>query len=320
MEELKKYIKDILGVDVIINPILPKSIGDLPFFISSNYNLFQIKLFGHDLLLVQVKKEFTAGMLRKHLDIIRYGKKIPAVAIINQIEPYNRLRLIEKKVPFIITGKQMYLPDLLIDLKEGGIRPTEKNETMPPAAQFLLLYHLQVATLEGINLKGIADKLLYQPMTITRAAYYLLNKGFCEIQGTKEKLLHFGLNKKELWEKAEPLMTTPVKKTIYYTGWVSDNNLRKANITALAHFTDLNPSAVEYYALKPGYIQHIDGANLKNFGQLEGNICIEEWKYNPAMLSKQDYVDPLSLYLCLRDNKDERIQAALEQIIKNIVW
>jgi len=244
------------------------------------------------------------------------------VAVIPPVESYKRLRLIEKKVPFIIPGKQMYMPDLLISLKEYGNNAEEdkQQEYMQPAAQLLLLYHLQVETLEGLNLGMIAKKLYYKPMTITRAAFYFHNTGLCKIEGTKEKFLKFNKAKHELWDIAKPKMTNPVNKAQFYTGFTMDQNLKKANINALAHYTELNDEQVEYYAMRPGYGKFIGGVNLKPIDPLEGNICIEDWKYDPGLLTKTEFVDPLSLYLCFRENKNERIEMALEKLIEKVQW
>ncbi len=320
MENLKKYLKDALGIETEVNPLKAARLKALPMYIAEEYSFQLIKLYQQDILLVFVQHSFTTDGLRKHLDTIRATFDTITVAVINQLEAYKRLRLIEKKIPFIIPGKQMYLPDLLIDLKEFGVKPKGQPQNMQPAAQFLLLYHLQVDSLEGINLKGIAEKLSYNAMTITRAAYFLHNIGLCSLQGTKDKFLHFEGNKKELWVKAEPLMSNPVRKTQYYNGWIKDKNLYKSDMNALAYYSDINEDVIDYYAVKPGYPRLIGGVNLKITGPLEGNICIEEWKYNPCLLTQTEFVDPLSLYLCFRNKPDERIEMALEQIINNMVW
>jgi len=320
MEELKNYFENTLGVDVVIKPLKEEKMKGLPYFVIGNYNLFTTELFGYELLLVEVKEDITADRLRKQLDIIQTTIQLTAVAVLKPIEAYNRLRLIEKKIPFVIPGKQMYMPNLLIDLKEFGVTPIEKQEVMQPAAQLLLLFHLQVESLESLNMKTIAEKLEYNATTITRALNYLSNNNLCELQGTKDKFLHFSLTKKELWTIAEPLMFNPIKKTTYYTGILNDKHLKKSNINALSNYSDLNPTAIESYAVKPGYIQLLKVGNPDKIGQMEGDICIEEWKYDPAKLSYTKFIDRLSLYLCFRDNKDERIENALEQLIDKIEW
>ena len=256
INELFNYIKTILGVDVNIQKIPTEKLKALPFFLSNEYVFGATKLFNRNITLMFVDdKETSVDKIRKHVDIVQniFNDAI-VVAIMDNVEAYTRKRLIEKKVPFIITDKQMYLPDLLIDLKEYATIQREQPEIMQPAAQFLLMYHLLVEPLENINLKSIADKLYYMPMTITRAAYYLHNTGLCVMEGTKDKFLKFEKDKRELWNKAQPLMTSPIKRVNYYTGYVSSDSLRKTNINALAHYSDINDEPVEYYAINAGQI------------------------------------------------------------------
>ena len=318
MKDIKKYIEETLGIRVVIKDLNPNRLKTLPFFMVSNYKFKQTILFNREIIFMLVKDDFTADKIRKHLDLAQKAFNVIIVAIIEPIEAYNRLRLVEKKVPFIIPGKQMYMPDLLIDFKEYATTKSQMPTKMQPAVQCLLLYHIQVESLEGINLKGISEKLYYNPMTITRAAYFLHNAGICKLEGTKEKYLRFEKNNRELWNETESMMMSPVKKSNYYTGWVGNENAYKTNINALAHYSELNDEVLEYYAVRPGYVKFIGDANLKKINSYEGNIFIEEWLYDPGLLTKGEFVDPLSLYLCFRDNQDERIEMALEQIIENI--
>jgi hypothetical protein len=320
MEDLKKYIKSTLGADIEYTTLTPVKLKILPAFLADEYDYLLIKLYRKDILLVKVLGSISSDKLKKHLEIIKNTFNLITVAVINQLESYTRVRLIEKRIPFIIPGKQMYLPDLLIDLKEFGNKPIEPSLTMQPAAQKLLLYHLQKETLEGINFKGISEKLYYNAMAVTRAAYYLHNSGICTLEGTKDKFLHFNYGKKELWGKMEPLMSSPIKKTNYYTGYIHSQNIYKSNLNALSFYTDLNDDAIEYYATNTITIKHIKGVNIKPASIAEANIHIEEWKYDPFHLADNYYVDPLSLYLCLRNHPDERIEIALTQLIEKIKW
>lgn len=318
MNNIKEYIYETLGVRIEIKDVSPNKLKGLPFFMVNTYKFKKTTFFDRDIILMVVQDEFTADKIRKHLDLAQKAFNVIVIAVIEPIEAYNRLRLVEKKVPFIIPEKQMYIPHLLIDFKEYATTKSEIPTTMQPAAQCLLLYHMQVESLEGINFKGISEKLNYNPMTITRAAYFLHNAGICKLEGTKEKYLRFEKNNRELWNETESMMMSPVKRSSYYTGWVAGENVYKTNINALAHYSDLNDEAVEYYAVRLGFLKFIEGANLKKINSYEGNICIEEWLYDPGLLTKGGFVDPLSLYLCFRDNQDERIEMALEQIIENI--
>lgn len=322
MNELTGYINEVLGIKADYKRIEPEKLSVLPFFLAKGYDFGEIILYNQRIILLIVKNEFTTEGLRAHLEKVRTKLNGITVAVIPPVEAYKRLRLIEKRVPFIIPGKQMYMPDLFISLKEYGIKTEEnkRQEYMQPAAQFLLLYHLQIEALEGLNLSMIANRLNYKPMTITRAAYYLHNSGICRIEGTKEKFLRFNKAKRELWDTIEPRMINPVNRIQFYSGFTLDTNLKSTSMNALAHYTDLNDEPVKFFAMRPGYKKFIEGVNLKPIDSLEGNICIEEWKYDPGLLTKTEFVDPLSLYLCFRENKMERIEMALEELIEKVQW
>jgi hypothetical protein len=322
MNEVINYINEVLGIRITYKEVAPEKLKNLPFFLAKGYDFGEIRLFNQKIVLLIVKDDFTTEVLRTHLTKVHNTLNAIVVAVIPPVDAYKRSRLIEKRIPFIVPGKQMYMPDLMISLKEYGNTRVEDQQpaNMQPAAQLILLYHLQVEPLEGLNLSTIAEKLRYNPMTITRAAFYFHNTGLCKIEGTKEKFLKFNKNKRELWGMAEPKMTNPINKKQFYTGFTLDQNLKKTNINALAYYTDLNDEQVEFFAMRLGYIRFIGGVNLKPVDPMEGNICIEEWKYDPALLTKTEYVDPLSLYLCFRENKNERIEMALEKLLEQIQW
>ena len=322
MEIITKYLKETLGITAGYNKLNPVMLSKLPFYITKEYEFGTIELFNRQVIVMKVKGEFTVEKLyNQAANVKRIFNKLVLIEI-PAVEAYQRQRLIDKRVSFVMPGKQIFFPDLMISLQEYGLRKIEDEmpDEMYPAAQYILLYHLLVKPVVGLNFANIAKELCLYPMAVTRAAYYLHNIKICKIEGTKDKTLKFNKAGKELWLMAESRMVSPVKKGLFYSGYSLDKNVRKANINALAYYTNLNDDPVEYYAMRPGYSRFIGGANLKPVGKLEGNIFIEEWKYDPALLTKTDYVDPLSLYLCFRENRDERIEAALDELINKIKW
>lgn len=87
----------------------------------------------------------------------------------------------------------------------------------------------------------------------------------------------------------------------------------------------MNESKLKHYAIDRGnFFKFRKTGQLQNLNDYEGNYCLEVWKYSPVALTrgitKKNNVDPLSLYLSLKDKKDERIEMALENIIKNYIW
>ncbi len=77
-----------------------------------------------------------------------------------------------------------------------------------------------------------------------------------------------------------------------------------------------------YAVHSPRFRELIDAAVLKQMpAAVENSAVVERWKYDPVPLSAEGKrVDMLSLALSLRDNHDERVQGALDELLKDLPW
>ena len=48
-------------------------------------------------------------------------------------------------------------------------------------------------------------------------------------------------------------------------------------------------------------------------------VAVEMWRYNPRKLSTRNIVDELSLALALREDADERVEEAIEEMLNGTV-
>ena len=254
--------------------------------------------------------------------------------MIKELTAYNRKRLIEKGINFIVPGKQLYLPEFLIDLRESftKTRTKSKNEKLLPSAQFILIYHIlhrnESAKLENLSFKEMANKLGYTAMAITKAVENLKYLGVVNVVGEKQKFIRFRQNIVELWQDMElrKLWITPVLKKVFLDEIPDGLFLLKSNISALSVYSDINPDRQKSYAINKTLFYELQKNNpFINANEYDGKYCLEVWKYNPLKLvsEMQNYsnvIDPLSLYLSLQENKDERIEMALEQIKLKFIW
>jgi len=51
-----------------------------------------------------------------------------------------------------------------------------------------------------------------------------------------------------------------------------------------------------------------------------GALEIEVWSYAPSLFAKDKVVDRLSLYLSLKESRDERVEGAIEEMMKELQW
>lgn len=331
MEDLKKYIKTVLGADLVTEKIGGVKLNSIPFFIKEGYVFYWATFYGHEFILVKTKGDIqsTTLQIEKQLQQIKNNFKKKVILVAENITAINRKRLIDKGVNFIVPGKQLFLPALLIDLREDFRIADRKQhrKKLLPSAQFILLYKIlyQKDKIEQKNFKELAEKFGYTQMAITKAIENLKYHELCRVEGGKEKNILFDREIPELWRDALPLMNSPVLKTVYVDEIPRKPFLYMSNVSALPEYSNISPGRQEYYAIDKHLFYSLQRTDhWKNLNEEEGPYCLEIWKYDPAKLAEgiteERNVDPLSLYLSLKDTQDERIDMALDNIIEKNIW
>lgn len=336
MKQTLKYIQETLGIQLMATPIAKSYLDRLPMYIHETFKLYRTNFFNTEIILAELKKEdeLSIQQTEKQMQQIKKLLNQKVVLVLESVQAYNRKRLIEKGVNFIVPGKQLYMPGLLIDLQESFVHPKTKqrNESLLPSAQFLLIYHIihrnQQWKPEEHPFKDIAQKLGYTPMAITNAVDNLKHHELVEVEGDKEKFIHFRYERHELWSIAQQknILVNPVIKTVFVDEKPKELFLLHCNVSALPEYTDLNPGRQEYYAIEKNDFYGLQKNNaMVNLNNYEGKFALEIWKYNPLKLvdelpNDMAVVDPLSLYLSVKDSSNERIEMALEQILEKFIW
>ena len=89
--------------------------------------------------------------------------------------------------------------------------------------------------------------------------------------------------------------------------------------TALSNLeTNLNEPNVKWFAASAEKIKNMNKKFFINKYEIntENYTVIEQFKYDPCILSTTKYIDIISLYAQFKDNEDERIQLALEELME----
>lgn len=234
--------------------------------------------------------------------------------LIELTESYNKQRLINKRINFVIQDKQLFIPSLLIDLSNKENTEPKKINSLTPLAQLIILYHLQVKNIDSYTTKELALLLGTSYITTSRAIRSLEALQLIELDEAKERKINFIHSGKELWLECIKHLKSPVKSVVYTDDIVPFDKAKQAHINALAHYTMIAEDKGMQYAMT---FEKLKSLGIKTDAKF-GEHRVEIWKYNPDILSCGDYVDRLSLFLSLKDNNDDRIQIELEQLINSI--
>lgn len=294
------------------------TIGDL-----LTYKFYDGEFHGMPLLFAEPKgKVATPRCLSVTANNLTSLLQLPIVFLLPACPAYERQRLIDKDVYFVVSEKYVHLPMLLANER---VRKTKQAKTLTPVAQYLLLYHLQIGSIEGMAARDIEDKIPYSYASITLGLTCLEDLGLCKkvTEASKRKVIHFDMKGMNLWEQAQPFFVNPVEERIYCDGLLSDDSFPECGINALAHYTRLNPDPERTIMMSVKQLRNFKSSEaLVRPNEFDGNIIIEAWKYPPVTATgvKAEWVDKLSLAISLREDEDPRVEGEVERLINETEW
>ena len=310
-----EYLNRVLGIKVVYKKDSPDS---LPNFVHTRYNVKRVLLDGKNSLFVYPKGEMDAvSTVKKHLDKIEKVEGVSAVLILNRLTYRQKEYLIREHIPFIVDGKQIYLPFMALYLQERGDGEKQDTSRMLPSAQLLLLFYIYHGCGELLTSEA-SQKLGFTATSISRASRQLQEMGLIKTEKRGvQKIIYSDMTPEEMFDAAKQSMCNPVKRTIFVPKKEIDETLLISGYSALSEYSMMNPSQPLYLAADSIAVwEKMASSNLQS---VDEQCAVELWRYNPRKLSKEKCVDKLSLALALSEDRDERVEEAVEEILRN-VW
>ncbi|MGM0431379.1 MAG: hypothetical protein ACQEQU_01555 [Spirochaetota bacterium] len=319
MKTIASYIEKTLGFKVKIWDWKDKE--NLPLLLREQYSFYVIRLSASDHLIFTENRENrnTPAVISKHYKMLTQYWTGGIIYSKNTLSSTDRTRLIQAKIPFIIPKRQLYLPFIGIDLKE--IFPPEKKKAgkLSPSAQLLILGKLYEKSWITKSPSRMSEDIGMSNMSIGRAFSELELHNIASVRTIgKEKKLEYYSHGQSLWESSLPLLKSPVtsSETVAYQ---NNNDLIIAGESALSRYSMINePSIPTFAVLNRAKNTMIQTNALEEYFNKE--MIIQKWSYDPRILSMNGIADPLSVYLEFKNSDDERIEEALEDLIKDIQW
>lgn len=320
------YVQGSFGIALDLKPIDPPN---LPHFILDRYRLWEGSLLGQPILIVEGKgwrpgESFTADFLKQR-ELLRDRLGVQLVVLLLDHAPAAvRKQLVNRRVGFIAPGSQLYIPEALLDLRERTARArAEPAGVISPTAQLILLAVLLGEPLEDTNQTELAARLQVAIMSISRALDELETLGIAKPRHVgRQRRLHLLANGEDLWTSVRDKLQTPVRKVRRIHGTLDDATAPRAGESALARYTMLAEPRIKHRAIAAArwkeFAQHLD--ELNTFEVEDALTQLETWSYDPTILARNGAVDPLSLYLSVRYNLDERVAQAAEQLLEPFGW
>ncbi len=316
MEKLKTYISRLFGAELALAPF--KGVDGLPYLLRGNYDFQLAVLNGQQFILMsdRGKTMLTPGAIAKHIELVSEYAKLPAVYTAVSMAAYNRDRLLKRHIPFIIPGRQLYLPFLHAAFTESASGAPKEFSGLGTAAQLFILGWLNRKFQEPLSITMAREFSGYSKISVIRAFDELEYFQLAERQGASRYLV-FPPSGRELWEKAMPLLKNPCRRIVGLDSLPDALSPRVAGVNALARRTMLAESEPREYAVAVGEFNAL--SHIQTVPKASAPVLLQLWTYSPAALTT-DEVDPFSLYLTLKNEPDERIQIALDELMNEVLW
>lgn len=322
---VQDYLHETLGVPTS-GCQLWTGLDGLPYFLRDAFEFREMDILGHTVVLALDRNSdrLSIGDIRVWLDKVQSVAGLPAIYVTEALASYERKRLIEQKVPFIVPGNQLYLPELAIDLREYfRKRPGPADALLSPSAQAMLITALLRRRWEPEwNPAEVATTLGYTPMTLSRAVRELAATGLARVhKAGRYQYLSMSFSAQETWERASALLRSPVQRTVWTsTQLQAAPPMRLAGLSALARCSMLAEPGLPVYAVSRVAWQSLKSTIVELPQAMPGAYEWQLWNYTPTLQPDRDTVDPLSLMLSLRDSTDERVQSALDTLKEQLPW
>jgi len=321
-KEIVDLLKNYLHLNVKQTDILLEYKGKVPFLLKKKYDVKTIKIEHLNCAILTVDEE-NVQSIKKHFTLFSESLTLPIVLYINNISNSMQKYLIENHIPFI-SKESIYLPQLLIYL-QGKIAPkVSKSKPLSKLAQQILIFHIIHKKRNNIEIQSTAKQFSVTNMSASRALKELNDYELFSFEFIDRKKL-YSIREDLNFDTLISVLKSPIIEEVYlkHQDILSLEHKFLSSFSALSYYTNITNSE-KIYAVDKHYFetQIKKDKNISIYEKQYDNslIKIELWNYSPKGIQK-NVIDPLSLYLILKeniDNEDTRLVSAFEELREQI--
>ena len=316
---MKEFLEKILRQNVIMmeNKDVYKK---LPLAYRGRYNIFTVEMNGVLWMAIHPKEDVGLVMLRRDRAGVEKMTGLNCAIFLDRTTFYIKEKLMEEGIPFVIDGKQVFLPFI------GYLLSKENERELPPVhlISFLTQKMLLIAIYERWNevrVSGAAKRLEVSTKSASRCFDELeyLNVNVLGMKG-KSRVINIPDDREQLWQQIESVLRNPVIRRFILR---KDMKLeKKAGISALCEYSLLSDNAYPTYAVTKKELKASGVKEEKQASELEEIGCVVlEVGYFTDFLGK-GLQDPLSVVLSLteEEQEEERVDISINEMLEEYVW
>ena len=321
MKQLSNYLRTIFGTQMMLEEY--HAYDSLPMYLTENYQLFKLQIDSDTYVVVKPKNaiQLNVNAIKKQLTQIQKFTSLPPVWVFENLRLSQRNALLRAGIAFVVPEKQLYIPHFVMNLTETESSIEEYGERFAVATQVVFSY-LLLQQIKETNAHQLSEQMPYSVATINRALKELCYRKLLQTVGNGTRKQYMIPSGREFWENGKQYLFNPVKSRRYVKVDFGHYGFPMSNDLALSHFSFLNSKNINYYASSVQDFKTIDKEKILNkYDVFDHNYSIVEiFRYDPKLLTQGNYIDVISLYAQFKDDKDERVQIEIENLVNEILY
>ena len=317
--DMKEFLEKILRQNVIMtkNKEVYKK---LPLVYRGRYDIFTVETNGALWMAIHPKDDVGLVMLRRDRAGVEKMTGLNCAIFLDRTTFYIKEKMMEEGIPFVIEGKQVFLPFI------GYLLSKENERELAPVhlISFLTQKMLLMAIYERWNevkVSGAAKRMGVSTKSASRCFDELeyLNIDVLGMKG-KSRVINIPDDRKQLWQQIERVLRNPVIRRFVLR---EDMKIeKKAGISALCEYSLLSDNVYPTYAVTKRELKASGVKVEKQVSELEEIGCVVlELGYFIDFLGK-GFQDPLSVVLSLtgEEQEEERVDISINEMLEEYVW
>lgn len=316
---MKEYLEKVLRQAVTIEEDL-EVFAKLPLAFKGRYNIYKVETNGALWTAIYPKEEAGLVILRKDRAKIEKQTGLNCALFLEQATFYVKEKLMEEGIPFVIKGKQVYLPFI------GYLLTNEHDRELAPIHQisYLTQKMLLTAIYESwteVKVTEAAQRLEMSRMSASRCFDEIeyLNIPVLDMKG-KSRVITVPEDRKAFWRQIKGILRNPVIRIFVLEK--DAGCTKKAGISALSEYSLLSDNPYPTYAVTKKEIADLGMKATKQVKMTDDVGCVVLELGYFINFDGKDTQDPLSVELSLTaaEKEDERTGISVDEMLEEYVW
>lgn len=316
---MKEFLEKALQQNVTIKEN-KKIFEKLPLAYRGRYDIFIVETNGVLWTAIHPKKETGLVMLRKDRAKVENIAGLNCAIFLDRATCYIKEKLMEEGIPFVIDGKQLFLPFIGYLLTNGN----ERELTPVHLISFLTQKMLLLAIYErwnNVKVSEAAERVRVSRMSASRCFDELeyLNIDVLSMKG-KSRVITVPEDLRMFWNQNVGALRNPVIRRFVLS---EDIGLeKKAGISALCAYSLLSDNEYPTYAVTKKELKDSGVKTARQVRMLEEIGCVVLELGYFIEVDGNGMQDPLSVMLSMtkEEKEDERINISINEMLEEYVW